>query len=135
MNLHENKSVFQEVVEAASDEFNLQPFQVEKDYYVSLFLKNLQEVAPNIVFKGGTSLSKCYNVIHRFSEDIDLSVDFEGERLTSGPLNRIQKSLKISIEEIAGKHDFVLLNDAPIRTGRFFSKIKASIRYSYDFQK
>lgn len=59
MNLHENKEVFQEVVEAASDEFNLQPFQVEKDYYVSLLLKNLQKVVPNLVFKGGTSLSKC----------------------------------------------------------------------------
>ncbi|WP_202882536.1 hypothetical protein [Gracilibacillus saliphilus] len=44
MNFHENKEVFGEVVEAASDEFNLQPFQVEIDYYVSLLLKNLQEV-------------------------------------------------------------------------------------------
>lgn len=67
MNLHEHKAVFQEVVEAASDEFNLQSFQVEKDYYVSLFLKNLHGVAPNIIFKGGTSLSKCYGVINRFS--------------------------------------------------------------------
>lgn len=36
MNLHKENEVFQELVEATAIEFNLQPFQVEKDYYVSL---------------------------------------------------------------------------------------------------
>ena len=46
---------------------------VEKDYYVTMILKELSEKCPTCVFKGGTSLSKCHHVIDRFSEDIDIS--------------------------------------------------------------
>ncbi|WP_163536366.1 nucleotidyl transferase AbiEii/AbiGii toxin family protein [Gracilibacillus sp. YIM 98692] len=134
MNLHGNKEVFQEVVEAASDEFNLLPFQVEKDYYVSLLLKKLHEVAPNIVFKGGTSLSKCYDVINRFSEDIDLTINFEGNKLTSGPLKRNQEPLIQSIKETIEKLDFTLLNDEheePIRSKRHFNKYRIGYNQTY----
>ncbi len=46
---------------------------VEKDYYVSLILKEIAASSDKAVFKGGTSLSKALNVINRFSEDIDIS--------------------------------------------------------------
>ena len=50
---------------------------VEKDFWVCWTLKRLfaGETSPGLVFKGGTSLSKSYAVIGRFSEDIDLSFD------------------------------------------------------------
>ena len=50
---------------------------VEKDFWVCWLLGLLftdAELAPQLVFKGGTSLSKVYGVIDRFSEDIDLSI-------------------------------------------------------------
>jgi Nucleotidyl transferase AbiEii toxin, Type IV TA system len=50
---------------------------VEKDFWVCWLLGLLfadPELAPHLVFKGGTSLSKVYGVIDRFSEDIDLSM-------------------------------------------------------------
>jgi predicted nucleotidyltransferase component of viral defense system len=50
---------------------------VEKDFWVSWLLGLLfadSALAPHLVFKGGTSLSKVYGVIDRFSEDIDLSM-------------------------------------------------------------
>ncbi|MGM8216820.1 nucleotidyl transferase AbiEii/AbiGii toxin family protein [Bacillaceae bacterium W0354] len=135
MNLHKNKEVFQELVEATSYDFNLQPFQVEKDYYVSLFLKSLQEVAPNIVFKGGTSLSKCYDVINRFSEDIDLTINFEGDKLTSGPLKRNQGQLIQSIKETIDKLNFKLLNDKeiePLRSKRNYNKYRVGYPRMYN---
>ena len=46
---------------------------VEKDYYVTLILKKLSTIEYPIVFKGGTSLSKAFHVIDRFSEDIDIT--------------------------------------------------------------
>lgn len=46
---------------------------VEKDYYVTLILKLLAEQLDLCVFKGGTSLSKGFRVINRFSEDIDIT--------------------------------------------------------------
>jgi hypothetical protein len=62
---------------------------IEKDFWVCWTLKRLfgiqGEDSPGLVFKGGTSLSKAYDAIRRFSEDIDLSFDradlgYEGER-------------------------------------------------------
>ena len=56
---------------------NLAPQIVEKDFWVCWTLKVLfsrPEFAPHLVFKGGTSLSKVFKVIGRFSEDIDLSI-------------------------------------------------------------
>lgn len=53
---------------------------VEKDFWVCWLLKQLftmKELEGWLVFKGGTSLSKCFNLIPRFSEDVDLAVDFE----------------------------------------------------------
>lgn len=57
--------------------FGIEPALVEKDYFVTLFLRKAVERIPGLVFKGGTSLSKCYNLIDRFSEDIDLTLDDE----------------------------------------------------------
>lgn len=56
---------------------NIHPAAVEKDWWVVQTLSLLQnmEVAPYTVFKGGTSLSKAWNIIERFSEDIDLALD------------------------------------------------------------
>ncbi len=55
---------------------NLQPEFVEKDYWVTYALFTIfnNEIGKETVFKGGTALSKCYNMIERFSEDIDLVV-------------------------------------------------------------
>jgi hypothetical protein len=55
----------------------LPPFHVEKDFWVCWTLSTLftdKEVGPHLTFRGGTSLSKCWGLIDRFSEDIDLSI-------------------------------------------------------------
>lgn len=73
MYLHKDKELFSEVIEATSNKFGLPIAIVEKDYYVTMILKFLNRKNKNIVFKGGTSLSKCFHVINRFSEDIDIT--------------------------------------------------------------
>ena len=77
MKLHNNKERFYEAITATSTMFGIEPALVEKDYFVTLFLRKAVERIPGLVFKGGTSLSKCYNLIDRFSEDIDLTLDDE----------------------------------------------------------
>jgi hypothetical protein len=57
---------------------NLEPQIVEKDFWVCWTLKELfrlPEMGGHLIFKGGTSLSKVFKVIERFSEDIDVSID------------------------------------------------------------
>ena len=71
---------------------------IEKDWWVTMTLSALFscECAGHIVFKGGTSLSKAWNLIERFSEDIDISIDraffgFDGE-LTKKQIKNLRRA-------------------------------------------
>ena len=87
-------------IDQAAIRRNLSPVVLEKDFWVCWLLGLLfgSEFAGSLVFKGGTSLSKIFHSINRFSEDIDLAVDYaalgftgardprkEGFRKTNGP--------------------------------------------------
>lgn len=76
MRLHENKELFQDAVIATSQQKGIPEIFVEKDYWVTYALYNIfkNEIGIETVFKGGTALSKCFGLIQRFSEDIDLVV-------------------------------------------------------------
>ena len=75
MYLHENKELFNEIVDQTSIITGRTTAVIEKDYYVTMILRLLSEQLTNVVFKGGTSLSKGYHAINRFSEDIDITFD------------------------------------------------------------
>ena len=77
MKLHNDKQAFSDTILSVSRELNIVPALIEKDYYVTLLLKALKNKIPGLLFKGGTSLSKCHKIIDRFSEDIDLTLDSE----------------------------------------------------------
>lgn len=77
MILHRDKEKFEKYVLDTSVALNINPTLIEKDYFVVLILRRLNKLIPGLLFKGGTSLSKCFNVIDRFSEDIDLTLDNE----------------------------------------------------------
>lgn len=87
MILHKSPQEFKDAIEAAAQHLKMRPVFIEKDYWVCYILKNLStsEFADKVVFKGGTSLSKAYSCIERFSEDIDLAVlspaDYSGNKL------------------------------------------------------
>lgn len=75
-----------EILNQATELTGLPSVAIEKDWWVTLALKASFSLpySNNIVFKGGTSLSKGWNLIERFSEDIDLAIDrkffgFEGD--------------------------------------------------------
>lgn len=88
-----------EILNQVSSRTGLPPIAIEKDWWVTVTLHCAfnQQYSPNIVFKGGTSLSKGWNLIERFSEDIDLAIDrknfgFEGDL----SINQIKKLRKKS---------------------------------------
>jgi predicted nucleotidyltransferase component of viral defense system len=76
MNLHTNKKLFSDTIRAASEHLKINEEFVEKDYWITLLLKKLSKskYSKDTVFKGGTSLSKCYGIINRFSEDVDIAI-------------------------------------------------------------
>ena len=77
---------------------------IEKDWWVTLVLKAVfkSKYAKHILFKGGTSLSKCWNLIQRFSEDIDLSIehDFLGftEDLSKSQVKRLKRESLLNLQ-------------------------------------
>ncbi|MCL1904667.1 MAG: nucleotidyl transferase AbiEii/AbiGii toxin family protein [Methanomassiliicoccaceae archaeon] len=75
MLLHNDKEKFVQLVDEVSIDRGIKVALIEKDYYITLFLKKLKEKEPLLVFKGGTCLSKCFKLIKRFSEDIDINLD------------------------------------------------------------
>jgi len=120
--LHEDKELFEKVVLDASEKFDIVPVIIEKDYYVTLFLREIVRKNPNIIFKGGTSLSKCYHIINRFSEDIDLNIDVE-RRPTEGQ----RKSLVNDVRKIINSFDFTLKNPEEIHSRREYNKFEIDV--------
>lgn len=80
MILHEDGKALEQAIRATAVHLSLPVEYVEKDYWVTYALKELAKsnLSDHIVFKGGTSLSKAYSLISRFSEDIDIAVLTEG---------------------------------------------------------
>ena len=93
MNLHTNTELFKQAIQATSQYKGLKEIYIEKDYWVTLALKIIftSQIKESVVFKGGTALSKVFNSIERFSEDIDL-VLLRNENDTA---NQLKKKLKI----------------------------------------
>ena len=129
MLLHKDKEAFKEIIVATAASFGLKDYQVEKDYYVSLFLKKLSKLTTNIsiVFKGGTSLSKCYSIIDRFSEDIDLAVKFNNNKVTQGERKLLKKMILQIIESLS--LDF--LNPDKVRSRRDHNEYHVGYDNSY----
>lgn len=94
-----------EIISQTSAEFGIIPTAIEKDLWVMIALKAIFDTkyGQHIVFKGGTSLSKGWNLIDRFSEDIDLGIDrsylnFGGDLTRSG-VTKLRKDAARFVEE------------------------------------
>lgn len=102
------------VFNAIATQKGMKPFAVEKDWWVSRTLEIIfqMEIAKHLVFKGGTSLSKAWNLINRFSEDIDLAIDKDFFGFT-GELGRNQR-------------DKLRKKASLYTTGTFFKELQAA---------
>jgi len=66
---------FSDLIRIVGEKQSIDPALVEKDYWVMHYLYGLQKMGLTFELKGGTSLSKGFGIINRFSEDIDLRID------------------------------------------------------------
>lgn len=98
-----------ELCEEAGDRLGLDPRSVEKDFWVCWVLRELFGLAgigPHLTFKGGTSLSKAWKLIERFSEDIDVVIDrdllgFRGERAPEVAPSNTQRAKRLEELQVA----------------------------------
>ena len=94
--LHDDREQFQDAIEITYEQTGIMQKIIEKDYYVTMLRRVLAEKIPYIIFKGGTSLSKCHKVIKRFSEDIDITID---TLLSKGQKKRFKQVIVETAEE------------------------------------
>ena len=106
---------WKEIIETVAREQRRNEQMVEKDTIQSMILFELAKSDLPFVFKGGTSLSKVYNLIDRFSEDIDLSMT---RRLTQS--ERVQT--KELIMQIADELGLTLTNPETIKSRYDYNK-------------
>jgi len=105
------------IFNAIAEEWGMTPFAVEKDWWVSRTLNIIfqMDIAAHLVFKGGTSLSKAWKLINRFSEDIDLAIDKEFFEGYQGDISRTQIG---KLRKEAGQYT----------TGTFFTELQRAFR-------
>ena len=111
----ENKDEWRQIIETVSAEEHRSVQMVEKDTIQSMFLERLSKSELPFVFKGGTSLSKAYDLIDRFSEDIDLSSD---RKLTETE----RRNVKSVILEIADNLGLKLSNPDKVMSRHSYNK-------------
>lgn len=103
MKLHEFPDEFRDLISIVATDKHLPESAIERDYYIVMLLQNLanSEYAEKCVFKGGTSLSKCYpGSIERFSEDIDLTylgMD-ESDKVCDRTIKKIEKIMTVGAD-------------------------------------
>jgi len=121
---------FEQAILRASEHFHqrkLRPAIIEKDYYVTEALRVIARTSGDkVIFKGGTSLAKGWNLIERFSEDIDIFLD---PRAFQPPLgkNAIDRELK-TLRDAVGGHPALAFVQAESQTIGGFGR---NDRFSY----
>ena len=126
MIIHTDKEAFREIVALAAEYFGYEQSHVEKDYWISKILRDisLSEYADKVYFKGGTSLSKAYRLIERFSEDLDLFV-FTGHKDSS---KQAEKTLNRKISQFIVEHNNEMYREELSTMGGNYRKLY----FSYD---
>jgi len=101
MNLHTDQNLFSQALLSCSQKLGIPAIYIEKDYWVTCVLQLISrsEVNEFTILKGGTSLSKCFDLIKRFSEDIDLVI-IKNAGDTS---NTLKRKLKLISKVISQK--------------------------------
>ena len=127
MNLHHDHEAFSELIIAASNELHIPPGIIEKDYYVTLALRELASRVKGMVFKGGTSLTKCYQILERFSEDIDISYAASEGVPGESRKRQLKKAVVSSIESMG----FSVANLEETRSRRSYNCYRASYSSIY----
>ena len=128
MNLHHDREAFRELIVGAANELGIPTNVIEKDYYVTITLKALSDKLDDMVFKGGTSLTKCYQLLNRFSEDIDLSYTAESGVPGEARKRRLKKAVVSTMEELG----FSITNLDATRSRRHYNCYRAVYPSMYE---
>lgn len=108
-------------------------YYLEKDIWICWVLKELFSLPKKMAFKGGTSLSKCFGLIDRFSEDVDVTIDFREFFPNLDLLKECKNSLKTKRERIKDEvNNYVLNTVIPRLQQAFTTEFNDTLRYKFE---
>ena len=101
---HNDKDEFLRILERTSAQTGFPLRLLEKDYYITIVLSGIDRLNNNLIFKGGTCLSKIYYSYYRLSEDLDFTLRLSSDKSTramrSNAIKPIKKSLKVFLKNL-----------------------------------
>ena len=122
------------LIKKASSQFDMPESVIEKDIWVCWLLEKIFALPVQMVFKGGTSLSKVFKLIHRFSEDCDITIDYRFfkpdlnlRNLSKSQLKKVGEQLKLQLQTYVLNIALPYLRDQALKA---FSEKKFEITLS-----
>jgi len=100
--LHSSKDDFLKVLERTSAQTGFPLRLLEKDYYITVVLSKINDLKEDLVFKGGTCLSKVYYTYYRLSEDLDFTLKLPAGKVTRTMRSNAISPIKASIRHFLG---------------------------------
>jgi predicted nucleotidyltransferase component of viral defense system len=101
--LHNNKDEFIKVLERTSAQTGFPLRFLEKDYYITVVIPKINDLSRDLVFKGGTCLSKIYFSYYRLSEDLDFTLKMPSDSTTRAMRSNVMKQIKQAIRPFLKK--------------------------------
>jgi predicted nucleotidyltransferase component of viral defense system len=99
--IHDNKDEFLNILERTAGQTGFSLGLLEKDYYITILLEGIQSLSDELVFKGGTCLSKVYYSYYRLSEDLDFSMRLPAGDITRSMRRDLMKPVKDKLRDLA----------------------------------
>jgi hypothetical protein len=134
--LRKRRSDLQALIGATARERNIDQTFIEKDFWVievlraattpiDVLAKDGSRYPVRTIFKGGTSLSRAYELIERFSEDVDLLVSFPDVDSSTNARDKVLKSIRDNVAE------HLALDSTRVVAGAATTGVKRNVRYLY----
>ena len=103
--LHDDKDEFLKVLERTAAQTGFPLRLLEKDYYITIILSGINELSQDLVFKGGTCLSKIYYSYYRLSEDLDFTLKMPSDKSIRATRRNAMKPVKEALRPFLKKFD------------------------------
>ncbi|MHB8279279.1 MAG: nucleotidyl transferase AbiEii/AbiGii toxin family protein [Candidatus Humimicrobiaceae bacterium] len=99
--IHNDKDKFSKLIDRIASQTGFYGPLMEKDYYLTLILSQINKLSENLLLKGGTCLNKIYYSYYRLSEDLDFSMRLPDNTATRGIRHKCIQPVKNNIESFA----------------------------------
>lgn len=129
------KELKRNILEGAEATLGIKPYLLEKDIWICWVLRELFQLPKKMAFKGGTSLSKCYGLLDRFSEDVDVTIDYREFMPDLDFSSQSKSAIKNKREKLKEEvSHYVIARVIPFLKTAFLTQFPDQAKFNYEFK-